>query len=47
MTTVVLVAAALALIIVGIALVLPCPACERRRERLKAAYDSWRRRQPH
>jgi len=24
-------------------LILPCPACERRRARMRAAYEEWRR----
>jgi hypothetical protein len=29
-------------IIVGLAFVLPCPACEKRRERMRAALARWR-----
>jgi hypothetical protein len=30
--------------IVALALALPCPACQRRRARLRAAYAAWRER---
>ena len=32
-----------AAIIVAIAVLMPCAACRRRRERLEAAYEAWRR----
>ena len=28
--------------VIALVLILPCPACKRRRERMKAAYDKWR-----
>jgi hypothetical protein len=28
--------------IIGAAMILPCPACQRRRERLRAAVAAWR-----
>jgi len=33
------------ILIVGLAMILPCKACDKRRERLRAAYDVWRARQ--
>lgn len=36
-----------ALAIVGAAIALPCPACEQRRQRLKAAYEAWRKQRRH
>lgn len=42
---IVLIAAAVGVfVIVGAALILPCPACRKRRERLRAAYAEWKRR---
>ena len=37
-----IVGVAAAAILVGVALVMPCKACQRRRERLEAAYEAWR-----
>jgi hypothetical protein len=28
---------------IALVLILPCPACARRRARMKAAYEEWRR----
>ena len=44
--TVLLTAAAVGItLIVGAALVFPCPACRKRRDRLRAAYAAWKARQ--
>lgn len=32
-------------LIAGLALLLPCPACRKRRERMQAAYARWRENQ--
>lgn len=32
-------------LIFGVAFVLPCPACRKRRERMQAAYARWRENQ--
>lgn len=32
------------ILILGIALILPCPACKKRRERMRAAYAEWKAR---
>lgn len=47
MTEVVLIGLGGAVVIVALALALPCPACEKRRERLKAAYEAWRKTGAH
>jgi len=33
--------------IVGLALLLPCPACKKRRERMREAYARWREQRPN
>ena len=33
-------------LILGLALILPCPACRLRRERMRAAYARWREDNP-
>jgi hypothetical protein len=33
--------------IVGLAFALPCAACRKRRERMQAAYDQWKGRNPN
>jgi hypothetical protein len=44
---IVLIAAAVGvLVIFGTALILPCPACRKRRERLRAAYAEWKAKKP-
>jgi hypothetical protein len=40
--TVVLVIAAIVAAVICLVLILPCKACQRRRERLQAAYEHWR-----
>lgn len=43
--TLVLGIAVVVAVLVGVILFMPCPACQRRRERLHAAYEEWRRSQ--
>ena len=40
--TVLLAAAGVGVAIVGLALILPCQACRKRRERFRAAYAVWK-----
>lgn len=42
MSALVLISAAVVMVIVGLALALPCRACKVRRERMRAAYERWR-----
>ena len=42
--TIVLIASAIGVaLVIGTAMALPCPACKRRRERMRAAVLEWRR----
>jgi hypothetical protein len=43
--TAIIVIAALVAAFIGLVLILPCKACQRRRERLQAAYEQWRQTQ--
>jgi hypothetical protein len=43
MTVVLVATAAILAAIIGLALILPCAACRKRRKRLEAAYREWQR----
>lgn len=43
MTTILIVWAAAIALIVGLALLLPCQGCRLRRERMRRAYEAWRK----
>ncbi len=42
MTTLLIAAAIGVAVIFGLAMALPCPACKKRRERMREAYARWR-----
>ena len=42
MTTLLVASSIGVVVIVGLALLLPCPACRTRRERMREAYARWR-----
>lgn len=44
MITLLIAAGAGVILVMGAALVLPCPACKKRRERLRAVYAEWKAR---